>query len=69
MYMKLLTHTMVCLPYLVLLQGNSTSGWRLYFVLDTHLIDKLVLLLSVFELILCNGGLHATQRGTRVMGM
>ena len=60
--MKPLTGAMVCLPYLVLLQGNSTTARPLYFILDTHLIDKLVLLLGVFKFIFCNGGLHVAQK-------
>jgi hypothetical protein len=67
MYMKPLTRPMVCLPYLVLLQGNSTTAWPLYFTLDTHLVDKLVLLLGVFKFIFRNGRLHGAQKGTRVI--
>ena len=64
--MKPLRRAMICLPYLVLLQGklgNSITVWPLYFVLDTHLIDKLVLLLGIFKLIFCNSRLHFAQKG------
>jgi len=69
LYMKLLGRAMFSLPYLVLLQDNSTTAYWQYFVLDTHLIDKLVLLLGILKLVFCNGRFHVVQKGTRIIGV
>ena len=57
-----LTRATVSLPYLVLLQGNSTTAWLLCFVWDTHLVDKLVLLLGILKFIFYNCRFHVSQR-------
>ena len=64
--MTLFIRAMVSLPYLVLLRGNSTIAKPLCFVLDTHLIDELVLLLGILKFIFCNGRFHVAQKGTRI---
>jgi hypothetical protein len=61
MYMTPLTRATVSSPYLVLLQGNSTTAWLLWFVRDTHLIDELVLLLGILEFIFHNCRFHVPQ--------
>ena len=70
--MKPLKRAMICLPYLVFLQGkfgNSTTVWPRYFVLDTHLIDKLVLLLGILKLIFRDCRLHFAQKGMWIIEM
>lgn len=66
MYMTLFVRAMVSLPYLILLRGNSTTAWPLCLVLDTHLIDELVLLLGILKFIFCNGRFHVAQKGTQM---
>jgi hypothetical protein len=63
LYMKLVGRATFSLPYLVLLQDNSTTAYSQHFVLDTHLIDKLVLLLGILKFVFCNGRLHIVQKG------
>jgi len=46
---------------------NSTTARRHYFVLDTHLIDKLILLLGILKFVFGNGRLHIAQKGTRII--
>ena len=64
--MTLCRRAMVSLPYLVLLRGNSATAKSLRFVLDTHLVDELVLLLGILKFIFCNGRFHVAQKGTRM---
>ena len=59
-------------PYHILYSCRTTQQTALsqYFVVvDTHLIDKLVLLFGILKLIFCNGRLHIVQKGTRNVGV